>query len=126
MTITRVTIQLVLAVLLSTCISRTSWLSPVSPCIHAPGCIDSSGLVGKASTQYRGFPVAYRETTSFMPTNHHRYAIVSEEAATTNVMGTITTVLINVVFWYALLEVISCGLVPIARKKMATGEKGKG
>ena len=57
----RIIAQLVVAVLLSIFITQTSAVTPVSPCVHTAGCVDSSGLTGTAITQRWGYPVSYHE-----------------------------------------------------------------
>lgn len=112
----RIATQLASAAVLSIFISQTSTISSVSPCIHTAGCIDSSHLTGTTTIQRWGYPAPYHTVSSFEPTNQRHYAITSLDVDGIG-LGSALTILIDIVFWYALFEVVSGRVMPMIRRK---------
>jgi hypothetical protein len=90
---------LVIAVLLSIGIVRTTERHPVSPCAMEPGCIVTS-QIGTSHTATRGFPLTLHQTNMFKPEKPIHYAETKVETEGFSV----PFLIMDVVFWFALLD----------------------
>jgi len=94
---------LLCAMLLSLLIIRRDSLQNVSPCAITPGCVTANSRVsGTLITTSYGFPVAYRTTQSFRPTQGADY----KEMSITQRAINIPVVIINIIFWFCLLDTL--------------------
>jgi|GEM_PF-2953193 len=91
------------ALALSLLVIRRDGLANVAPCEMTPGCVSSNTVVrGTFTTVHYGFPVAYRETKIFRPTKNADY----QEMRLTQQGVSVSTIILDVIFWYALLELL--------------------
>ncbi len=90
------------ALILSLGIVRHSTRSGVPPCIGTPGCDLSGPVLGMSNNVKEGYPLTYRERVVFEPTQRADYSSASTELEGFNK----TNVLINTLFWYALLTLV--------------------
>jgi hypothetical protein len=103
----RLLISLAVAVVLSLSVSTWGTLENVTACVQAPGCkqIEQQPL-GKLTTHHYGFPAPYKSTVTFVPTKNDpskpHYAGYTSAKSVTQPFN-IVMVLIDVVFWTALL-----------------------
>jgi hypothetical protein len=74
-----------------------------SPCQMTPGCISADKDVrGTVINTRQGFPVAYKVTQTFRPTKNANY----KETKITQEGISITAIALNVLFWFALLDLL--------------------
>lgn len=100
-------IMLVIAVLAGTLFVTWNSLSNVSACVQAPGCTNRDlQPLGTMTTRNYGFPAVYKQTVTFKPANNDQrtrnYAGYASASAVTKAMSW-PIVLVNVIFWFALL-----------------------
>jgi hypothetical protein len=94
---------LVLAIAFSLLIIRRDGVRNASPCALTPGCVtENTRLSGTITTTSYGFPVAYRTSQAFRPTQGADYKEISITQKAVN----IPVILIDVLFWFALLELL--------------------
>ena len=92
------------AIALSLAVFTRDGVRNVSPCDMVPGCVSApdSHVAGTFITMRNGFPVAYRETQIFQPTKGATY----KEARLSQEGVKISAIILDVIFWYALLELL--------------------
>jgi hypothetical protein len=74
-----------------------------SPCEMTPGCVSTNNAArGTVINTRQGFPVAYKVTQTFRPTKGADY----KEAKLTQEGISITAIALNVLFWFALLDLL--------------------
>lgn len=96
-------ILLVLAIALSILIVRRDGIQNASPCSLTPGCVtENTRLSGTLTTTTYGFPVVYRTSQSFRPTQGADYKEITIAQKSAN----IPIIFVNILFWFALLELL--------------------
>jgi hypothetical protein len=94
---------LVLAIACSLLIIRRDGVQNASPCALTPGCVtENTRLSGTIISTNYGFPVAYRTSQTFRPTQGANY----KEMSITQKAVNIPVILIDILFWFALLELL--------------------
>lgn len=111
----------VISILLSTLIITSNSLSNVTACVKSPGCINLDKQPrGKLTIRYYGFPSTYKQTATFYPQNgderRANYAGYAETRSITKAMS-IPNIVINIVFWFALLHTLYSLVVKVLPKK---------
>lgn len=103
-----------ISLLLSLAIIRWHSVHNVSFCINSAGCRQEEPK-GTITTRTYGFPLAYKQTTSFRPVNNdpklNNYAGYSETSIE-NQGFSILSVLINTLFWFGLLHLLATFIKP--------------
>lgn len=121
-------IILVIAVIASLAVVRTNSMNNVPYCIQSPGCTFNTQPKGKLTEKRYGFPATYRETVVFRPNNSDQrqpdYAGYAS-ASTEREGFSLPYVLVNIVFWSALLKLIASH-VPIRPAKQPSTAKEAG
>ncbi len=96
-------VMLVTAVVLGVLIIRRDSLHDVTPCSVTPGCVTANSRIsGTFTTTQYGFPAAYRTTQAFRPTQGADYKEMTITQRTIN----IPIIVINVIFWFCLLDTL--------------------
>ena len=98
-----------LSLLLGLVIIRWHSVKNVSFCIQVAGCQNQEPK-GTVTTRTYGFPLAYKEVSSFRPNNNDEnaanyagYAETSNE----NLSFSVPSVLMNTVFWFGVLNLLA-------------------
>jgi hypothetical protein len=114
----RMLLLLVVAIILSLVVIRSNSRSDVPWCIDSPACTFEEKPVGKATVRQYGYPLTYRQVQSFEPVNNNAdspdYAGYAEVTTETQRMST-TNIVINVVFWFALLKLLA-DFIPLRKR----------
>jgi hypothetical protein len=95
-------LSLIIAIILGAFITRTETRYNTMPCALTAGCGYSNQELGNLSTRKQGFPLAYKELVTFQPTQNNRYAETSMQLE----QDSGPTIIVNTIFWFALLELI--------------------
>ena len=108
--------SIVVAIALSVGIVRSTSQTGMPPCWRAPAC-EYGSEKGELVTIKQGYPLTYREKQIYKPEKPIHYATAGAEQEGMS----IPHILINIIFWYALLELIY-GIMRDAKpsKKVAT------
>ncbi len=103
-------IILLIAIVPSLAVVRWNTISNVPFCIHSAGCSFNIMPKGTITERQYGFPVTYRATSIFRPENNNQndpnYAGYAEAQAERQAL-ILAYVLVNIMFWFALLHLIA-------------------
>lgn len=129
----RNSILLLIAIILSLGIIRWHGVNNVSFCVYTAGCrfnetIDGRKIIGDVKVTDFGYPLVYRHVGHFRQPNDPSIKKLPNGEATSGFMETdlaqpsfsLPSVLINVIFWYALLHLLSSFIRPRAKAAQAT------
>lgn len=99
---------IVLAIALLLSIAPMSWktLENVPFCIKSAGCNGSMEPKGTVAEYKYGYPLSYRETSTFTPINNDQSSpkyVGYAEATTIRQNFDLLSIVINTIFWYALI-----------------------
>jgi hypothetical protein len=119
-------ISLVIAILASIFVNTWGSISNVSACVQAPGCLQQQDQpIGKLTTKHYGFPAPYKTTVTFEPNNSNEkasnYAGYASASTTTQPVNYVL-IIIDIVFWFALLYLVTMH-VPVAKRKAVVATK---
>lgn len=91
----------IIAVILSLALFTRDGVRNVSPCDLTPGCVSTNNDIrGTYITTDQGYPAPYKHTETFRPTQGANYKQASLMQQNVN----IAAILLNVVFWFLILE----------------------
>jgi hypothetical protein len=106
----KLAVVLGLALLLSLAVIRSHSISNVPFCHYAAGCRPDAQPRGKIATRTYGYPLAYRQVQIFNPANSNEksrdYAGYAETRVESQAFS-LPSVIVNVIFWFALLHLLS-------------------
>ena len=92
-----------IALALSLIVFTRDGMRNVSPCDMTPGCVTANqSIIGTFITTRQGFPVAYKVTQTFQPTKGASY----KQASLTQQGVDAAAIALDVLFWFALLELL--------------------
>lgn len=95
-------VTLIVAIILSLGIVRWDSRGNVPPCSKSPVCAYDASTVGTLNNRKQGYPLVYREFSTFRPNDTSRFAVATSEQEGFSW----PSVAINVIFWYALIELL--------------------
>ncbi|HUP26613.1 MAG TPA: hypothetical protein VM124_03155 [Candidatus Limnocylindrales bacterium] len=88
-------------------------------CIHAAGCSFNLEPKGKVTERHYGYPLSYKATSTFTLKNNNQsmpnYAGYAEATAEQQALS-IVNIVLNVIFWFALLKALAA-LLPARKLK---------
>lgn len=112
-------VLVIIALVLSLGIIRITTSYGVDPCAQSIGCQMGDGPTGKLTTRKQGYPLIYREVAIFEPSSGTSYASVQAERQGFSKPN----IFMNVVFWFALLQVFLYLYKNHAPAKSKSGKK---
>ncbi len=102
------------SLVLSLCIIRWHSIGNISFCIHSAGC-QFEDPKGTVTIRTYGFPLTYKQVSTFRPTNHDEKAANYAgyaEASIENQSFSILSVVGSAIFWFGLLHLGSRSIKP--------------
>ncbi len=112
-------IILVIAIIPSVLAIRMHSVDNVPFCIDAAGCGSNLEPKGKVTDRQYGYPLSYKRSSTFIPKNNKQNApnyAGYAEATTDQQSISIVNMVINVIFWFALLRTLA-ELLPAKKTK---------
>lgn len=106
----RFALVLLAAAIVSLAIFRVNSISNVPFCHYSAGCVPDATPEGKITQQNYGYPLAYRSVQTFNPINNNERAPNYAGYAETKIINesfSLPSIIINIIFWFSLLWLLS-------------------